>query len=180
MILLALGVAVILVGIDRLTKWLAIVYIGENNSIPVIKIGENEIINLTYCENTGAAFSILEGQRGILIAISSIFLVGALVVLFSGKVKSKLIIWSISLIIAGGVGNLIDRIADGYVVDFIDLKFIGFAIFNFADICAVTGACMLFFAVLRDEIREYKARKACSVDDVEGDDPVTPEIIEND
>lgn len=162
MVLIALGVAVALVGIDRLTKWLAIAYVKPVLSVPVLKIRGVEIISLTYCENTGASFSILQGRRVMLIVISLVFVIIAVMALLSGKIKPKLMIWSISLIIAGGVGNLIDRIKDGYVVDFIDFKSIGFAVFNFADMCAVIGAFMLFFAVLRDEVREYKARKACS------------------
>jgi len=164
MVLIALGVAAALVGIDRLTKWLAIIYVKPQLSVPVLKIRGAEIISLTYCENTGASFSILQGQRTALIAISLVFVIIASALLISGKIKPKLMIWAVTLIIAGGVGNLIDRIASGYVVDFIDFKSIGFAIFNFADICAVTGAFILFFAVLRDEIREYRAKKACSPD----------------
>jgi len=80
-----------------------------------------------------------------------------------------MILMAVTLIVAGGVGNLIDRIKDGFVVDFIDFKIIGFAIFNFADICVVVGSGILFFAILRDEIREYKAKKACSAEVEESD-----------
>jgi len=164
MILIALVIAAALVGIDRLTKWLAIAYVKPVLSIPVLKVRGVEVISLTYCENTGASFSILQGQRALLIAISLVFVVVMLALLLIGKIKPKMMIWAFALIIAGGVGNLIDRISTGYVVDFIDFKSIGFAVFNFADMCAVIGAFMLFFAVLRDEIREYKARKACAVE----------------
>ncbi|MDR0197067.1 MAG: signal peptidase II [Oscillospiraceae bacterium] len=168
MVFFALCVSVVLVGIDRLTKWLVIVYISPVQpvpTIPVLEIGGVKLVYFTYCENTGAAFSILSGHRVILTVISLVFVAGAVAVLFSGKIKSKTMIWSIALIVAGGVGNLIDRISSGYVVDFIDLKFSGFAIFNFADICAVTGAFMLFLTVLRDEIRDFKARRACLPED---------------
>lgn len=168
MVLISLCVAAALVGIDRLTKWLAILYVRPRLSVPVLRVRGVEIVSLTYCENTGASFSILQGQRAALIAVSLVFVTVAVIALLSGKIKPRLMIWAVSLIIAGGVGNLIDRIANGYVVDFIDFKSIGFAIFNFADICAVTGAFMLFFAVLRDEIREYRAKKACS--DLKEDD----------
>jgi len=170
MVLLALGFAAALVGIDRLTKWLAIVYVKPQFSVPVLKVRGVEVISLTYCENTGASFSILQGQRAALIAISMIFVTVAVVLLVSGKIKAKLMVLAATLIIAGGIGNLIDRIANGFVVDFIDFKSIGFAVFNFADICAVTGAFILFFAVMRDEIRDYKARKACSPDSGEQGD----------
>ncbi|MDR0222728.1 MAG: signal peptidase II [Oscillospiraceae bacterium] len=170
MVLFALCVSVGLIGIDRLTKWLAIIYIKPIKpvpTVPVLDIGGFELVYFTYCENTGAAFSILQGQRVVLALISSAFVIGALIVLFSGKIKSKLMIWAIALIVAGGVGNLIDRISVGYVVDFIDLKFSGFAIFNFADMCAVTGAFILFFTVLKEEIRDYRARRACSAEENE-------------
>jgi signal peptidase II len=69
---------------------------------------------------------------------------------------------AITLIIAGGIGNLIDRIAQGYVVDFIELRFINFAIFNFADMCAVVGAFLMVAIVIGEEVRDYRAKRACA------------------
>ena len=75
------------------------------------------------------------------------------------RVKRPVYIWSFALILAGGIGNLIDRIFNGYVVDFIDLRIINFAVFNFADICAVTGTIMLIFFYVTDEVKQSKNKK---------------------
>jgi signal peptidase II len=160
---IAILIAAVLVGIDQLAKWLVVMNIGYRDSVTVIR----NVIDFTHWHNNGAAFGILSGQQPLLITVTSVFLLGAVVVLLSGKVKSKWMLAAIALIIAGGVGNLIDRIVQGYVVDFIELKFINFAIFNFADMCAVTGAFLLFFVVLLEEIREYKAKRACEVEENE-------------
>jgi signal peptidase II len=154
---IALGIAAVLVGIDQLAKWLVVEYIEYRDSVVLI----NGVIDFTHWHNNGAAFGILSGQQTLLITVTSVFLAGATAILLSGKIRSKWMLAAITLIISGGVGNLIDRICQGYVVDFIELKFINFAIFNFADICAVVGAFLLFFVVVAEEIREYRAKKAC-------------------
>jgi len=158
--LIFIGIAAVLITVDRLTKMWVVANVGYRTRISGIRIGGTELVDITHIHNDGAAFGILSGMQTLLITITSVFLVAALVVLFSGKVKCRWIMTSISLIIAGGVGNLIDRVAQGYVVDFIELRFINFAIFNFADICAVVGAFLLLFVVVIDEIKTFKARKS--------------------
>lgn len=156
---IALAAAAALVGIDQLLKWLAVTCIRPEGSIPLLKIGGKEWLNLTYQENTGAAFSILEGQQLFLIVLTSIIIIGLVVVMVMKKVKRKPYIWAFALMIAGGLGNLIDRIFLGYVIDFIDVRIINFAVFNFADICAVCGGILLFVFVIYDEIVEWKKRR---------------------
>lgn len=158
----ALVIAAVLAGLDQLFKHLVVNNIEYRGQTVTVIDG---ILDITHWHNPGAAFGILSGRQTLLIAITGVFLLGAVVFLLSGSAKSKRLIAAVSLIIAGGAGNLIDRISQGYVVDYIELKFINFAIFNFADICAVTGAFLLFYAVVADEIREYKARKACDDSD---------------
>lgn len=156
---IALLTAALLVGIDRLTKWLAVTYVKPVHSIELVNINGTEILNLTYNENRGAAFSILQDKMLFLIIITSVFLAAILVALLSKKIKSKVLIWSLSVILAGGLGNLIDRIFSGYVVDFIDFRIIRFAVFNFADICAVCGTIILFIYTLFREIKDYRETK---------------------
>lgn len=153
---------VALIGIDRLTKWLAVLHLnpdGVPKSINVIRINGADILNLTYCENTGAAFSILAGQRLFLILATGLLITGALIFLLSDRMKNKWLLAALTLIITGGTGNLIDRVFDGYVVDFIDVHIINFAIFNFADICAVSGALIFLFVMLQEEIKNMKLKK---------------------
>jgi len=138
-----LFVAALLVGVDRYTKYLVLEGLKSKPDAVILK----GILNFTYCVNDGAAFSVLKGKIPFLIVITSLFIIAIIILLLMGKVKDKFLIWSLALICAGGVGNLIDRILQGYVVDFIKVTFINFPIFNFADICAVTGTFMFMFYI---------------------------------
>lgn len=158
---IALLIAAVLVGIDRLTKWLVVTNMEPKESIQLITFGDREVLNLSYYTNDGAAFSKFAGQTTMLIVVTSIVLLVLIALLVFKKVKRTSYIMAFALIIGGGVGNLIDRIFnDGLVVDFIDFRLIHFAIFNFADICAVVGAGMVLLLVVLDEIKEIRAKKA--------------------
>lgn len=149
-----------MVGIDRLTKWLVASNLELNNTIHIIKVGDTEVLNIYYCLNNGAAFSKLSGQTILLIVITSIVILGLLFLMVTKRVKRPVYMAAVSLIIGGGIGNLIDRIFNnGLVIDFIDFRIINFPIFNFADICAVCGAGLLMVMVIVDEVREKKKKK---------------------
>ncbi len=164
--------AAAMVGIDRLTKWLVVSNMELNNTIHIIKVGDTEVLNIYYCLNNGAAFSKLSGQTIFLIVITSIVILGLLFLMVTKRVKRPVNMAAVSLIIGGGIGNLIDRIFNnGLVVDFIDFRLINFPIFNFADICAVCGAGLLMIMVIVDEIRERKRKKQAQVPEtVDSDD----------
>ena len=159
--LLWLLLSVALVGIDRLTKWLVVENMQLSDTIHLIKIGDKEVLNLYYTLNNGAAFSKLSGKTVLLIVITSIVILGLLILVITKRVRRPVYLCSIALIVGGGIGNLIDRIFNnGLVVDFIDVRIINFAIFNFADICAVCGAGLLLLTVIIDEIREIKRKRS--------------------
>ena len=102
------------------------------------------MLELQYCENPGVAFSLLEHQEWIFVPVTVLAMVVMMAVLIRSRLCQNLLFrMSCILIIAGGIGNLIDRVALGYVVDFIYFKIIDFPIFNFADCCVVVGACLL-------------------------------------
>ena len=158
---IGLLIAAVLVGIDRLTKWLVTSNMELKDSIHVIQIGGREILNITYYTNDGAAFSKFEGQTAMLIAVTSVVLAAMIGLLLFKKVKRSPFIIAFSLVIGGGAGNLIDRIFnDGLVIDFIDFRIINFAVFNFADICAVCGAALILLLLVRDEIAERRKKRA--------------------
>lgn len=157
--LILLLISFVSVAFDQLTKWLAVTYVKPVGTIPIIKFGETEWVNFTYCENTGMSFSLLEGQRFILIALP-ILLIGVVeYLIFSGKIQSKAMKIALAFLAGGGLGNLIDRIYLGYVVDFIDFRIINFAIFNFADICAVLGGFAFAIMMVIDEAKTEKPEK---------------------
>lgn len=136
---------VALVIVDQVTKLAATAALKGQEAIALWP----GVFELKYCENTGVAFSLLENQRWLFIPISLLVAVFLTVVLFRSPLRQyKTFAITCVLIIAGGVGNLIDRIVYGYVVDFLYFRLINFPIFNFADCCVVIGAALLFVFVL--------------------------------
>lgn len=134
--------------LDQWTKHLAVAHLTKLDTWPLWQ----DVLHLTYAENTGAAFSILRGRQGLLAGFTGlvILLMGVYMVRES-RHMSRLANVAFSLVIGGALGNLIDRIRLGYVVDFIDFRLIDFAIFNAADSCIVVGALLMGYAVLFDK-----------------------------
>lgn len=111
-----------------------------------IKFGDFEILGLTYVRNDGAAFSSFSGAKIFLIVLTSVMIVGLIIFALRDKQKHPFMMLSAAAVVAGGIGNLIDRIRLGYVIDYLDVKLFDFAIFNFADICIVLGAiCLVIY-----------------------------------
>lgn len=155
--------ALIIVGgvlIDQITKLLAVKFLMPMNpdSVTVIK----GILNFTYLENTGMAFGLLPDKRWIFMLVSTVMIVALAVYLYLGRAENRLYLVSIAMIISGGIGNMIDRIALGYVVDFIDVRLFDFWkwIFNVADSLVCVGAGLLILALLIDLVGEIKKEKA--------------------
>ena len=145
--------------LDQLTKLLAVIHLIplSGRTFPIIE----GVLHFTYHENTGMAFSLLSGenQRWIFILVSTVTIIGLGVYLFAGRVQNRIYTAGILLILAGGIGNMIDRIALGYVVDFIDFRLINFAVFNIADSFVTVGAGILITALILDIIKEARAEK---------------------
>lgn len=153
-------IAAALVALDRVTKWIVVSNMELKQTINLIKIGDTEVLNFYYCLNDGAAFSNFSGQRVLLIVITCVFIAGFLFAVITKRINRPVQVAASSLIIGGGVGNLIDRVFnDGLVVDFIDFRLINFPVFNVADICAVVGAGLFAVSVIVCEIRENKEKK---------------------
>ena len=159
-------IAVILIAVDRITKNWAAQALAYGD-IAVI----DKVLYFRYTENTGVAFSMFSDNRWVLVGITSVMLIVALAFFLSGKIKDKLELFALSLIIAGGVGNLIDRLSLGYVIDFIDVRIINFAIFNVADMCITIGAilvCIAAFAAEKREKREQESKQK-ALDEIDAD-----------
>lgn len=155
MLIFSLVGAALLVGMDYFIKFWAVQYLKPVGTFPIIQ----DVLHFTYYENDGAAFSILSGHQEFLIVITSIALLGIFLYLVIRKPKSRLLIISLCLILSGGVGNLIDRITQGYVVDYVDFRLIHFAVFNFADCCAVVGTGLLILYFLWTDVMLPKRQK---------------------
>ena len=165
---LSLAAAAVLVGIDQWLKAWATANLLPVGAMPLIP----GVVELRYSLNQGMAFSLLWGQQGFLIAVTSLALLALTVYLFCRRPPlAERIAWT--MVLGGGVGNLIDRVAAGQVVDYINLQFIDFAIFNFADICVTGGIALLFIAILAGELRAGKKPAAAPEDT--GADGAPPE-----
>lgn len=132
--------------LDQVTKYLASVYLKPTPSqtIPLIK----NVFHLTYTENRGAAFSILQNRRFLFITVTVLFIIFTVYYLLTHRRENILIKISLSIVLAGAVGNLIDRIRLGYVVDFMDFRLINFPVFNVADCAVVIGSILLGYYLL--------------------------------
>ncbi len=144
---------------DQITKSAATQYLMGQRPIEIIK----NFVELHYVKNYGAAFGILQNQRWFFIVITSI-VVFAMVVYMLRNNKNITILTklSISMLSGGAVGNLIDRVRLGYVVDFIklDLKIYNFPVFNIADIFIVVGTALLVYTVLFDKLEKKAVDRA--------------------
>ena len=109
------------------------------------------IVSILYVRNTGAAWGMFEGKMFFFYLITAVAVGTLLYLMFKEKGKSKLLLTAYSLILAGAVGNFIDRIRLGYVVDMFKFEFIDFPIFNVADICLTIGVIFLFYYVIFKE-----------------------------
>lgn len=150
-----IAAAAVLTVIDQVFKKLAVEHLMGKEDIVLIK----NFIGLSYAENTGAAFSAFSDSTMLLSVVTLILLLGGVVFLFLGKIEEKLLNICAVLILAGGAGNLIDRFAQGYVVDYIKTLFIDFPIFNFADILVVVGVFVVCGYLIYDIIREERLKK---------------------
>lgn len=143
-ILIPLISILVLTGIDQLLKYWAIQSLAPIGTYPIIQ----GIFQLRYLENQGMAFGMMEEQWWLLIGGTAVILIAGLVIIFLRKIHSKWLLTALTLAIGGGIGNLIDRIFRGYVVDYFDFCAINFAVFNFADVCISTAMVMFIIWLL--------------------------------
>lgn len=141
--------------LDQLTKRWAAAELTKVSTIPLIE----GVFHLTYCENTGAAFSIFSDQRWLLLLISFVLLAGILYAILKKWMKYPLGQISLLLILAGALGNVIDRVFQGYVVDFFDFRLIHFPIFNVADVLLNVGVFLMVIYLLLIEPKRMKKEK---------------------
>ena len=142
--------------LDQVTKWLAVEYLKPRYTVPLIQ----DALHLTYVENTGASFGMLKDHRWVFMVVSTVMIFGIIIFLLLQKKIPPVLGLSMGMILGGGIGNMIDRVLLGYVVDFIDFRLINFAVFNGADSFICVGAAILFIYVLMLETEEEKKKKA--------------------
>ena len=143
MFIISLIIIAVLTLADQLIKLAVINNIDTGEIIRVIHFGDFDVFNLTHITNKGAAWSMMEGRTWFLVGFPLVVILGGMVFMYFKRRESKLLMVSLALLIGGGIGNLIDRIKLGEVVDYIKFEPINFPVFNFADICVVVGVIVL-------------------------------------
>lgn len=136
--------ALFLLALDQITKLIAINVLKPLNSVDFIK----GVLGFTYVENKGIAFGLFQDKLYIFLPLSLVIVGICIYIFFKYRKENKLFDTSLMLVISGATGNIIDKFIYGYVVDFIEFKFIDFPVFNVADICVCTGACLLIIYLL--------------------------------
>lgn len=158
-IIISVVLMAVAVGLDQISKYIVVANMELHESIDVIP----NIFRFTYIHNRGAAFGSFDEHRWVFLILSTVAIVAILVYLFWKKPQNKLLLASLILITGGGIGNMIDRVFLGYVIDFLD--FCAFPslwmwIFNVADVFVCVGAGLLALWMILDTVKETKAEKA--------------------
>lgn len=145
-------IPVAVVVLDQLTKWLTVAYLKPVGEVPLIE----NVLHLEYVENRGAAFGSLQGQMVFFYIVTAVMLVGMVFALRKNWVRGTFGRTVVLCLIGGTLGNFIDRVRLGYVVDMISFTLIDFPVFNVADIFLTCGCAALFvyFAFFDDKLQK--------------------------
>ena len=145
-VVISLILAIVLVALDQLVKHWVVANVALNTAHPLIP----HVLALTNLLNYGAAWSILEGQQWFFSVVTVVALAVILYLFYRWRHNPRLL-WPLSLILAGAVGNFIDRLQHGYVVDMFETLFMNFPVFNVADCCLTIGVVWLVIIIIREE-----------------------------
>lgn len=149
-----------LVGIDQLIKFLVVNQlqpIGEKMLIP-------GFIQLHYVENDGAMMGLMQGKTTFMIIAAAAVLIILFALIFSKKIKFGFLYICLVMVVSGGIGNIIDRIFRGFVVDYIEVLFVDFYVFNFADCLVTVSAFLIIGYEIYDLIKDSKRKKVSTND----------------
>ena len=160
--LLSLGAVVLGVLADYFTKLIAVSRLKGEDPVPLIR----GILRFSYVENPGAAWGMLSNHRWVFMVFSAVA-IAVIAIYLIRRDPPLLLCVSLSLILSGGIGNMIDRTFRGSVVDFIEFYLFSFPVFNVADCLVVIGSGLLILWLITDTVREKKKGKTEA--DGEGD-----------
>ena len=149
-------IAAVLAVADQVSKFFVLRDLMPVRDIPIW----DGVLHLHYIENTGAAFGMLPGFKWVFLILSTLFVIAVFIfVLIKRKELDLMVLISLGIITGGAIGNNIDRFRFGYVVDFIYVKIINFAIFNIADSCIVVGGILLGIYIEPDKLEATPSKE---------------------
>lgn len=158
-IIISVALMAVTVILDQVSKYLVVANMELHESVEIIP----GILRFTYIHNDGAAFGSMDEHRWVFMLLSTVAIVAILTYLFWKKPQDKLLLSALIMVTGGGIGNMIDRVYLGYVIDFIDFcafPKIWMWIFNVADSFVCVGAGVLALWLILDTVKEYKKEKA--------------------
>lgn len=144
--------AIGIIALDHIVKWLVVTHMAIGQRITVIP----GVFGLASARNRGAAFSLLEGQQGLLITVTAAVLIGIILYMRKTYREKKVLSYGLAILWGAAFGNFIDRVISGAVVDMFELTFIDFAIFNVADTCLWIGLGL----ILLDALKESRLKRS--------------------
>lgn len=151
---ITLSIIAVLVGLDQLIKHIVSANMAVGESKFIIK----NFIEIQYCQNFGGMMGTFNGMAKILGIFTILIIVAGLIAIILKKIKLSVPYVCVTMILAGGIGNLIDRLTLGYVIDYINVLFIDFYIFNFADCLVTVGAFVLIGYEIYEIIKDSRKR----------------------
>ena len=151
---IALIIAAFVALLDQIIKYSIVNNIKPHGTVSII----SGVLNITYVENRGVAFGMFTDMRWIFVALTALMIFAIIFYMFKKRPDGKFFYIVAGLIIGGGLGNLYDRIVNGYVIDYISLSFFP-PVCNFADYCITVGVILLIFYVLFKPSRKNKKVK---------------------
>ena len=161
MFVFSLVLIAVLIFADQLIKIIVNSCIDIGGVVEVIKFGDFKLFSLEHVRNSGAAWSIMQGKTWFLVGVPLIVCGLGVYYMYRQRDKSRLQLVSLAMLVAGGIGNLIDRVRLHEVIDYIKFEPVKFPVFNFADICVVVGALIfaIYIIFLDKPDKESKADK---------------------
>ncbi len=145
----------VLTGADQLIKYIVSTKLGDGAPLVLIP----HVLQLHYTENDGAMMGMLQGKTTLMAVLALVVFAVLLYLVFSKKIRFGLVYCCLAGILAGGLGNLLDRIFRGFVVDYIEVLFVKFYVFNFADCLITVGAFLIVFWELYEMVRDSRRKK---------------------
>lgn len=160
---IALVTSVLVLLLDMVSK----IQVMNNFELYETRVFIEGLLNFSYIQNPGAAWGAFAGSTAFLIIVTALVMILCIYFLVRSFKKDPLFFWAISLVLSGGVGNLLDRIfRDGFVVDFLQFGFwTSFPVFNIADCAVVIGAGLLILYYILDLIKEFKIKKSAKLEE---------------
>ena len=147
--------SVLIVLFDQLTK---LIVLSELTKVSTVELFE-KVFYFTYCENTGAGFSIFAEHTEVLAIFSAFVIVAMILYVVLKKPQSRMLLTALTFLVGGAIGNLIDRVRLGFVVDFLDFRLIDFPIFNVADCFVTIGTALLIVYIIFIDGKDAKKEK---------------------